>query len=706
MADGPADPRAYPVRMEGDYPGEALFLVAARVEEGLSRLGEAVIEFVSPERDLALGDVLGRRVRVVMDATDGRTRVFPGTCVSVEALGFRAGRGHYRAELRPWLWFLARTTDSRVFQDASVPDLLRRILGEHGVSGELDDQLTGAYPARDYVVQYRETDLAFLSRLMEEEGIYWHIAERDGRERMVLADGPSAHEPVPGDPRVPFRERRGGPAPQIDHLFEWRGGEAVTSGKVTLDDFDFLRPRASLRASSAAPKGSHRETGQELYDHPGRHRDAETGERRARVRMEAEAARHATVHGAGDAATLRAGATFELVDHPQPSRNGRFLVTRATHRMRLLAEGGAMEGVAPITPGLAPEGGGEAYRVDLCAVPEATPWRAPLATPWPKVAGVHTAIVTGPKGEEIHTDAHGRVRVQFHWDREGARDEASSCWVRAMMPWTGKGWGMLAVPRIGQEVVVQFEEGDPDRPLVVGMLYNGDTPPPYAVPGEATRSGLVTRSTKEGSADTFHELTFEDRLGEEWVRFQSERDLIQTVKNDAVVTVGLEHQDPGDMTLTVHHDLTETVATGDHAFAVEKGNQSIEVEGNKRETIRGASTLTVTGDVVETIRRGSRTEDVKQGDVTRTLDAGSEATTLRMGDWTLDASLGSIAQTAMQQIKLEVGANSITIDQAGITLKGIMVKIEGQAMLEAKAPMTNVKGDALLILKGGLTMIN
>jgi type VI secretion system secreted protein VgrG len=298
------------------------------------------------------------------------------------------------------------------------------------------------------------------------------------------------------------------------------------------------------------------------------------------------------------------------------------------------------------------------------------------------------------------------VKVQFHWDREGQSNETSSLWIRSMMPWTGKNWGMIAVPRIGQEVVVQFEEGNPDRPVIIGMLYNADTMPPYTLPGEMTKSGVVTRSSKEGSASTFHELMFEDKKGAELVRFQSERDYRQIVKNDAEVTVGLEHKDKGDMKLTVHRHLTETVKTGNHTFSVQSGSQTIHIQKDKTETIKGNSTLTVTGDVSETIEQGNRTEEIKMGNVTRTIKMGNESTTLDLGNYTLETKVGKIGMKALQEIKLEVGGSSIKIDQMGVTIKGMMVKIEGTIMLEAKGMMTTVKGDAMLTLKGGITMIN
>ena len=668
MADAKVDPKAYPLRVEGTYADDALFLVAARVEEGVNFLTRIDVEFVSNNRSIDLTKIVGDTLRVVMEAPNGRRREFSGLCVTAEFLGSTGGPDHFRAEVRPWFWFLCRTADSRVYQDIRVPDLVTRILGEYGFSGNVDNRLTGDYEKREYVVQYRETDLAFLTRLMEEEGIYHFFAHKDGQEKLVLADSISAHQPIPGEPKVPFIGVATGHRRQADHIYDLSSGESATSGVVTLNDFDFENPGADLFAKSSIVKGKHAQKGYEVYDYPGGYRKPETGNHYARVRMEAEAAQHKLARGAGNISTLAVGSNFEVTGHPRRSQNAGFTLIHAVHQMHLIGIDGPPLDVTEVmsdevsfaTPGT------DHYQVRFTAMPKDEQYRAPLVTPKPRVSGIHTAIVTGPWNEEIWTDKYGRVKVQFHWDREGNKDEKSSCWVRTMMPWTGKNWGAIAIPRIGQEVVVDFEEGDPDRPIIVGMLYNGDTMPPYKLPDNRTQSGLVTRSTKQGGADTFHELIFEDKKGEELVRFQSERDYKQTIKNNATITVGLEHRDAGDLDLTVHHALTETIKTGDHTYTVEQGNV---------------------------------TEEVKQGNVTRTLGMGNESTTLKLGNYDVETKVGSIGMKAMQEIKLEVGQNSITINQMGITIKGMMITVEGQVM-------TTVKGNAMLTLKGGLVMIN
>jgi type VI secretion system secreted protein VgrG len=338
------------------------------------------------------------------------------------------------------------------------------------------------------------------------------------------------------------------------------------------------------------------------------------------------------------------------------------------------------------------------------SVLKSKPFRGFLTTPRPQMTGVQTAVVTGASGDEIAVDKYGRIKVQFHWDRDGKRDDKTTCWVRTMMPWTGKNWGMVALPRVGQEVVIQFEEGDPDRPLCVGMLYKADTMPPYELPANATRTGIKTNSSKGGGG--YNELMLEDKKGDELVRLMAEKDYVQNTQNQAHIRVGYDHkkdvlkaeaQDDRSMKLEVENHLDELVEKGDHSFEVKAGKQTLKVKKNKTETVQGRSTLTVTSD---------KTTTVKMGNVKETVKKGNKETSVDLGNINVKAGLGKIDMEAMQSITLKVGGNSVKIDQTGVTITGIMVKVEGKAMLEAKAPMTQVKGDAMLILKGGLTLIN
>lgn len=678
-----------PLTMTGSFSAKEPIPVALRMAEGFNTLSDLRVDFVSEDKAVKLEDLVGQTVNVTLHRTQGPNREFCGTIITAEALGTHSGHALYSIEARPWLWFLTRTQECRIYQDMSALDIIKEILGDYGFSSKLTDKTTDTFPPRVICVQYRETDLDFVHRLMEEEGIYYFFDHASGEEKMILADSASAHKAIPGSSTLEYKDA--GTNIQSDHIYAWNEGERVVSGKVTLTDFDFEKPKADLTAQKPLPKGKHSYKDKEVYDYPGHYRENADGDRYSKIKMESHAAPHRTWIGTGNVGTLSCGGTFKLDRHDRTGRGDEFIITRCLHEVIVAPQFDPTAGSA-IAQGrrLTRVDGGkdDSVQVEIETLPKDVQYRAQQVTPWPAISGVHTAIVTGPKGEEIHTDKYGRIRIQFHWDRLGKKDDTSTCWVRHMTPWSGKNWGMIHIPRIGQEVVVQFEEGDPDRPLVIGMLYNADTMPPYGLDANKTQSGIKTNSSKGGGG--FNELMFEDKKDEELVRFQSEKDYEQIVKNDATITVGLEKKDPGSMDVTIHKDLTETIKTGDHTFTVEKGDQTMAVtEGKQTETIKG--------NVAFTVQQGNVTNSIKQGNIATTLDMGNQKT---------NAKMGSISEQAMQKIEMKVGGNSITIDQTGITIKGIMVKIEGSAMFEAKSPMSTVKGDGLLILKGGLTMIN
>ncbi|EAQ03157.1 Rhs-family protein [Pseudooceanicola batsensis HTCC2597] len=712
------------LRMETALPKEKVFIKNARVSEGLSQLTETRIEFLSNDRNIDLQDFIGTPITIELDEEpqDARHK-FSGTCISVEYLGLYQGMLHLVAEVRPWLWYLTRTMNNRIFQEMNAVEIIKSVLGDHGFSGNITEKTQGSYDVRTYCVQYRESDFDFISRLMEEEGIYYYFDQSGKQEKMVIADGISAHSPVPSHAEIDFHYREEKYRRRDDHIFDWSDAAAVTPGKVTLEDYDFQSPRAELKSTKAIAKGKHSHKNYELYDYPGRYTKPALGEKRARVRIESEAVRHLVSRGVGNVRGLRTGTTFKLKGHPRMGKAGKeFLAISTVHLMQIEND---YEDAETLDRPFSAEGADNAehfgpenrdtYRCMFSVIPKSEPFRAPQTTPWPEIAGLQTAMVTGPSGEEIHTDEYGRIKVQFHWDRMGKKDDKTTCWVRCVMPWTGKNWGMIHIPRIGQEVVIQFEEGDPDRPFCTGMLYNGETKPPYALPANMTQTGIVTRSTKSGSASTFNELIFEDKKDAEFVRLQSERDYKETIKNNAEITIGLEHKDKGDLTQTIHRHKTETLNTGDHTFTVKAGNQTVFVKKDHDETIEGKSTNTITGNYTETVKQGNFAQTVKMGNYTQSIDTGNLTRTVKIGNYNetvktgnygLKTSLGSISEEALQKIEMKVGANSIKIDQTGVTIKGMMIKIEGTAMLQTKAPMIKEDASAVLILKGGVTMIN
>lgn len=552
-----------PVWMTGEYRTDDLLLKRATVREGFSKLTETTVEFKTSNKTIVPKDILGKPMSVCVETPEQGERHFAGLCVSVENLGLQDGFAQFVAEVRPWLWLLTRATNNRIFQDMTAVDIIKKVFADHGLT-DFTLNLSESYEQRGYCVQYRETDFAFVSRLMEEEGIYYFFDSGLGQEpmeTMVLCDGLSSHGPMPEIDKIEFFARYRNSNRRGDFIGEWSEVEHLTSGRVSLDDFDFTAPTGDQSVMSKINKGSHAYKDLELYHYPGHYRkDTTLGTKQARVRMEAQAVQFKRWQASGNVRTISVGYTFSVIDHPDVPKNDEFLVTEAVHYLQHSADFEDSELRRDLTLGLTqfPDSESEeTYRSTFESIPKNEPFRAPLDTPWPEIAGLHTAIVTGPAGEEIATDEHGRIKVQFHWDRDGQKDDKSSCWIRVATPWSGKGWGMIHVPRIGQEVIIQFEEGDPDRPICTGMLYNKDTMPPYPLPDNATQSGVKTNSSKGGGG--FNELMMEDKKGAELVRFQAEKDYQQIVKNNATITVGHQKKDPGNQSLNIFNDSAETV---------------------------------------------------------------------------------------------------------------------------------------------------
>lgn len=679
------------LRMKGPLPETQMFIKAARVCEGMSKLTETTVDFMSPDKKLDLGKVVGKPITVKMMTGDDDSdtwREFVGTCIEAQYIGLHEGYGYYSLEVRPWLWFLTRNRNNRIFQDLNAIDIIKKIFGDHGFS-DFTVQVNRTPDARIYTVQYNESDYDFICRLMEEEGVYFFSTVKNSVDHLMIVDDIGAHSPVKDAASIKFFLREAEYRRNEDHVFEWRGAEAVTSGKVTLNDWNFEKPKADLKTAKAMPKGNHGHKSYELYRYPGHYRETALGDIYARIEMEANAAEFQTRHGVGNVRTLATGATFKLTDHFRDGENQDYLILSGIHLMQIEpdAEDESQEiqdnDKVPHTIKFEKENH-DAYRCTFSALPKNTPFRAKRKMPWPRIPGILIAKVTGPSGEEIYTDKYGRIKVQFPWDRDGKNDENTTCWVRVTTPWSGKNWGMVHIPRIGQEVVIQFEDGDPDRPICTGMLYNADTMPPYGLPDNMTQSGIKTNSSKGGGG--FNELMMEDKKDEELVRLQSEKDYVEIIKNNATITIGMEKKDPGDLTQTIYANKTETIKTGDMTFTVEKGNEIRHVETDQTQTIGGNQTEQVTGNVEVSVT-GDQTHDTK-GKFTETVTGAFKSTVT-----------GSITIESMQKIELKVGGNSITIDQAGITIKGIMIETNASGMATHKT-------GGVMTIQGSLVNIN
>ncbi len=710
------------VWMSGDYSARNLHFRRAIVRERLSHVTEITIEFESRGTSASLHEMLGKAMRVHVKTAGEAERIFSGICVSVESLGYHDGFSQYVAEVRPWIWLLTRVRDNRIFQDMTAVDVIRQVFSDHGFS-DFDDRLTNSFDTRTYCVQYAESDFDFISRLMEQEGIYYFFENQldsTAPEKLILCDDIGAHRPVPENDTIEFDPREAGDRRREDMITEWAVDVAAVTGKVTLDDYDFTAPAADLTAVNAQMQDEAIIAGLEKYHYPGRQRidglgaseEISRGEWLSRVREEAEHARHVTTRAASGVRTLGTGMTFKLEGYPRDSYNIEYLVTGMVHYVQVLTDlrdhDRETRALSPRNLEFPEQAENQAYTSTLDALPKAFPFRAPQLTPWPKVAGMQTAVVVGPSGEEIYTDEYGRIKVQFHWDRVGGNDENSSCWVRTVMPWTGKNWGMIAIPRIGQEVVIQFEEGDPDRPICTGMLYNADTMPPWELPEHKTRTGIKTNSSKDGGG--YNEVMFEDKKGGELLRMQAQMNHQMLVKNKSVVTIGRgaieagEHDDEGSLSQTVRNHVTETIQEGDHYFTIETGSQIADINTDQSLSIGNDQIHTIANDQTTTI--GNNQDILVSASKTQTIDTGDYKTTVNVGNILVKAGAGKIKIEAAQKIELMVGASSITIDPAQVAIKAPIVKIEGTALTQIKSTLTDIKGDAAVVVKGTFTMIN
>jgi type VI secretion system secreted protein VgrG len=722
------------LRMKGPLPETKMFIKAARVKEGLSQISEIQVDFMSPDRMLKLGDIVGQSITVRIQIGEdgggasgstggggtggggsggggsggdgggsggGTWREHMGTCIAAQYIGMHEGYGFYALEVRPWLWFLTRTTGCRIFQNKTAIDIIKQIFSERGFADYTVNASRTPEP-RVYCVQYNETDFDFISRLMEEEGFYYYSTVKNGKDHLMVVDGIGGHSAIAGNSTVQFHLREPEYRRSDDHIFEWRGMETAPSGKVTIRDYNFEKPRADMTTVKATPKGSHSHKDYELYRYPGHYRETALGEIYARIRMEAAAWPFQTRDGVCNVRTMATGATYRMSNHERSDENQEYLVVSALHMMQIenqeedeSQQMTKASGAAQL-PGTIEfdEDNRDAYRCTMRSLPKNVPFRAPHRTPWPRIPGILLAKVTGPAGEEIYTDNYGRIKVQFPWDREGKNDENTTCWVRYCTPWSGKDWGAIAIPRIGQEVVIQFEDGDIDRPICTGMLYNADTMPPYALPANMTQTGIKTRSSKGGGADNYNELVFEDKKDAEFIRMHAEKDYFLTVENNAVVSIGRTKKDPGDLTTDIHNSRTETIHEGDLTLTVAKGNETRDIKTDRTEKIGQHATQEVGGNKTMKVTGNFSGETGGNSETKVTGNAKTEVT-----GTTDHKSTGAMTIESSASITIKVGGNSITIDPSGITIKGTMVTTDASGMATHKS-------GGIMTIQGSLVNIN
>jgi type VI secretion system secreted protein VgrG len=527
-------------------------------EEVVSAPGGFTLDVLSPSPSLTGSQVLRQPVGIAIDVPGAPPRFLHGMVRRFSHMDTHHGLSAYRVEITPWLWFLSLTRDYRIFQNETVFGILDIIFTEFGFHGDYDNRCIDQhlYEKREFCVMYGETYLQFVSRLLEDEGIFYFFEHEAGRHTLVLANAPSLVTDCPGGALVPMASTD--MKEQPSHITLLQHQDQVIPGTVTYRDYNPLDPRLNLTSTEGSGAG-------EYFEYPGGQFSIEEGDRFAKLTLEEIESAYRRVYGAGTCRGFTAGHRFVLAGHASRELNTSWTLLQVAHT----GHNGDMDSSDTTFD----------YHNNFVALPHATPYRPPSITPRPRVRGAQTAIVTGKQDEEIWPDSFGRVKVKFHWDRRAQLDENSSCWIRVAQQWAGKNWGSIAIPRIGQEVIVDFLEGDPDQPIIIGSVYNAVHMPPYDLPDNKTQSGIRSRSSRGATASNFNELRFEDQKGKEQVFLQAERSLRVRVKGSEGHSVGggRSLSVGGKQSTKVKKDFEVEVAEGKYDIAVQEGRMWIDV---------------------------------------------------------------------------------------------------------------------------------
>ncbi len=610
--------------------------------EGVSQLFHFSTELISENHSVAFKDIIGKQVTISLQLFNDEKRYWNGFVSRFSCSGRDDRFTHYQAEIVPWTWFLTRTADCQIFQQKTIPEIIKKVFQDHGFQ-DFQDRTQATYPQREYVVQYRETAFNFVSRLMEEYGIFYFFEHDENSHKLIFADKPQVHKNCPVQSKVRFGYNPGTTHDNEDLVQTWGPEQELRPGKYALNDYNFQTPNTSLLANVQTVDKIGGNTKYEIFDYPGIYTKKDEGDTVTKIRMEEEEAVHFVISGSSNCRSFASGHKFHLDEHSRKDQDGDYLLTELTHS-------------ASVGDSYSGSGGSsqETYTNHFTCIPFAVPFRPQRVTPKPIVQGPQTAVVVGPAGEEIYPDKYGRVKVQFYWDRLGKKDENSSCWIRVSQPWAGKNWGSINIPRIKQEVIVEFLEGDPDRPIITGRVYNDDQMPPYTLPDNMTRTTFLTRSTKNGGSSNWNELRFEDKKGDEQIFMNAERDMDLRVEHDSREFVG------NDRSLIVQNDQKEKVG----------GEQDIQIAKDQNESVGGDASLNVTGN-----------QNVQVG----------QTMSLQVGQNLQEKSGQNYAHEAGMEIHLKAGMNVvieagleltimasggfINIGPAGIAISGTMVLI-------------------------------
>lgn len=667
---------------------DELALYKAEIIEDLARPFTIDVELISENHNISLDDLMGKNVTVRLGTADD-VRYFNGFVTEFHQLPNTDRYSRYGAMIRPWFWLLKLSENCRIFQDKSYPDIIQEVFDSLGFS-DYEIKLTGTYQPQEYVVQFNESDFNFVTRLMEQEGIYYYFEHTDGKHTFIMADDSSI---LSDQGNIPFYHAEDTSNQfNIEGISKWENYRKIKTGGIRLSDFDFETPSKNLEFVSTDPKTASLSS-LEKFTYPGKYKERGMGSEYTRLLMEKENVAYETKIANSNVRTLFSGSHFSLKDHYRDDQNSQYLITHYRCNLQsdeFLSNSNQVDS--------------EVFTSEFTAIPSTVVYRTQITATKPKMVGPQTAMVVGKAGEEIWTDKYGRVKVHFHWDRYGQADENSSCWIRVAQTWAGKNWGQIQIPRIGQEVLIDFLGGDPDRPIIIGSVYNGTSMPPYDLPANATQSGIKTRSTKGGNTSNFNELRFEDEKGKEELYMHAEKDynsmvencLSETIGNNKTTQVGASHSETigANMQVTVGGSLTETVMVNvaesvgvameltvgglyAESIGAQKtesvgGNKSESIGGNKSESVGKNRTLTVSDDHSDTI---GKNRSLSVGKDNKEAIAGKSAINIEKE---LSVNAKKIQFIADDEITFKTGKAMITMKKNGdITLKGKKITVKG-----------------------------
>ncbi|MDQ1226351.1 type VI secretion system Vgr family protein [Pantoea ananatis] len=680
-------------RITVQLPAQGLLFRRLSGSEALSQSFVLQAELLSTDARIDRKSLLGKPVTFTLP-TDGllsavNPRYINGKITQIGVRSEELGGVRYAVyglTVESDLWPMKRDRNLRIFQSQTVPQIVQTLLKEYGVN--VETRLAGSYRVWEYCVQYQESSFDFISRLMELEGMYYFFRHEADKHTLVLCDAPDQHQPFPGYETIAYHVTPSGGSVTEEGVSQWALSESVTPGMYSTDDYDFRKPNAWMLQARQNPV-SPTPGSVDVYDWPGRFVEHGHGEYYARIRQEVWQVEHHMVSGSGTATGIAPGYTFSLLNAPHFSDNGKYLVTSAHYDFE---ENSYASGDA----------GATRHNIDFTVLPAAVTYRAKPETPWPRTHGPQTAKVVGPKGESIWTDKYGRVKVKFHWDRLAKGDDTSSCWVRVSSAWAGQGFGGVQIPRVGDEVVVDFINGDPDRPIVTGRVYNEASMPPWDLPGDATRMGFMTRS-KDGHQANASYLFFEDKPGGELLNMHAEKDMNISVENDKTVaidgsrttTIGKEQNDEVTGDATFHYKQKRTTTVDQLESNIFNNGESTEIKngrklnlksGGDESNITGGQKLNLNGTREVTISNGDilnvQAEGRKQhinGNVEEEIN-GNVGVNIN-GNWTQTVEGGTAFISSPNLIRIQ-SATKVEIDspQGLYTNKGLNVSFNGASM--------------------------